>query len=145
MTRRSEPSAGGAPAPARAGGPVGPGLRPGGREDRGDAAVFLGRVTALDRGSLVRLRDGGGRVTGYVRLPFGVLVSRTVAGVVEPADVTVAGAELLDALDRAPGRSGLVPLPASRDVEWRAPLPPLAGWRRLDEVPADVVRSTMRR
>jgi hypothetical protein len=106
--------------------------------------VFLGRVTALDRAALVRLRDGGGRVTGYARLPFGVLVSRTVAGAVGPSDVTVGAAELLAALDEGPGRSDPVPLPASRDLEWRTPLPPLAGWQRLDEVPADVVRSLVR-
>lgn len=143
MTSRSEQARGRLPASVQAdAGPAGGGLRPGGAADQGDAAVFLGRVTALDPAALVRLRDGDGRVTGYTRLPFGVLVSRTVGGSVAPADVTVAAKDLLAALDRGTDRS--VPLPASRDVEWRAPLPPLAGWRRLDEVPADVVRSLVR-
>ena len=83
-------------------------------------------------------------MTGYARLPFGVLVSRTIVGAVEPADVTVAAADLLAAVDPGQGRPAEVPLPASRDVEWRAPLPPLSGWQRLDEVPADVVRSLVR-
>ena len=145
VTSRSEPPAGGAPAPARSGAQAtGHGLRPRGPADGGDAAVFLGRVTGLDPAALVRLRDGGGRVTGYARLPFGVLVSRTIGRAVEPADVTVAAADLLAAVDPGQGRPAEVPLPASRDVEWRAPLPPLSGWQRLDEVPADVVRSLVR-
>jgi hypothetical protein len=123
--------------------PAGGRLQPESSADRGDAAVFLGRVTALDRAALVRLRDGGGRATGYARLPFGVLVSRTVAGTVEPADVTVAAVDLLATLDGAAG-SGPVRLPPGRDVQWRAPLPPLTGWQRLDEVPAEVVRSLVR-
>jgi hypothetical protein len=145
VTPRSEPSAPGARGPGRGGGsPTGRELRTGGSADGGDAAVFLGRLTALDPGALVRLRAGGGRVTGYARLPFGVLVSRTVAGVVEPADVTVAAAALLGALDPMPGAGAVVPLPPGRDVEWRAPLPPLSGWRRLDDVPVDVIRSLVR-
>ena len=122
----------------------GDGFRTGGPADGGDVAAFLGRVTALDPGALVRLRDSGGRVTGYARLPFGVLVSRTVAGSVRPVDVTVAAADLLAALEPPHGRGGEVALPASRDVEWRAALPPLSGWQRLDEVPGDVVRSLVR-
>jgi hypothetical protein len=145
VTPRSEPSAPGAPAPGRGGGSAaGRGLRTGGPADGGDAAVFLGRLTVLDPGALVRLRDGGGRVTGYARVPFGVLVSRTVVGVVEPADITVAAAALLDALEPVPGAGAVVPLPPGRDVEWRAPLPPLSGWQRLDDVPVDVVRSLVR-
>ena len=147
MAPRSE-SAGGAPA-ARSGGPtpLGPDpgeFRAGGPADGGDAAAFLGRVTALDPGALVRLRDGGGRVTGYAQLPFGVLVSRTVAGSVRPADVTVTAADLLGAVEPLHGRGGKAPLPASRDMAWRAALPPLSGWQRLDEVPGDVIRSLVR-
>lgn len=146
MAPRSEPPVGGVPTPVRSGGPPpdrtdGGGFRTAGPADAGDAAAFLDRVTALDPGALVRLRHGGGRVTGYTRLPFGVLVSRTVAGSVRPPDVTVAAADLLGALEPAHGRGGEVALPARRDVEWRAALPPLSGWQRLDEVPGDVVRS----
>jgi hypothetical protein len=101
-------------------------------------------VTALDPDALVRLRDGGRRVTGYSRLPFGVLVSRTVTGSVRPVDVTVTAADLLRAMEPLYGRGGEVPLPAGRDVQWRAALPPLSGWQRMDEVPGDVVRSLVR-
>ena len=146
MAPRSEPPPPGVPTPARSGGPSpggadGGGFRTGGAADGADAAAFLGRVIALDPGALVRLRDGAGRVTGYARLPFGVLVSRTIAGSVRPADVTVAAADLLGVLEPPHGRGGEMPLPPSRDMQWRAALPPLSGWQRLDEVPGDVVRS----
>lgn len=78
------------------------GFTPGGVADAGDAAAFLGRVVDLDPAAVVRLRgDGAGRVAAYVRLPFGVLVSRTVGGGAEPSDVTVGAADLLTALDHS--------------------------------------------
>ena len=131
------------------------GFRPRRPADAGDAAAFLGRVVALDLEAVVRLRGADGRVTAYARLPFGVLVSRTVAGDVEPADVTVGAADLLAGLDRArPGSAGdppagwtggaVVAWPARRDVEWRAALPSASGWERLDAVPGDVVRALVR-
>jgi hypothetical protein len=118
------------------------GLRPGGPADGGDAAAFLARIVALDPGGLVRLRGTGGRVTAWAKLPFGVLVSRTVGGSVQPADVTVLAAELLAALEQ--GVVDGVALPRGRDLEWRAALPPTEGWRRLDHVPGEVVRSLVR-
>ncbi|HZB50042.1 MAG TPA: hypothetical protein VE547_13200, partial [Mycobacteriales bacterium] len=95
-------------------------LRLAGPEDGGDLAAFLSRAAALDPGVLVRLRGGGGRVAVHARLPFGVPVSRTVGGEVEPADVTVAAADLLPALDTAGDR---VVVPRPRDTEWRSALP----------------------
>jgi hypothetical protein len=131
-------------------------LRLSGPADGGDLAAFLGRAAALDPAALVRLRGGGDRVTAHVRLPFAVPVSRTVAGFVEPADVTVGATALLEALDPlgpepdgGPAGAGVVAigaveLPRQRDSEWRAALPPERGWDRLDEVPAPVVRSLVR-
>jgi hypothetical protein len=118
------------------------GLRPGGPAEQGDLASFLGRAVGLDPAAVVRLRGGGDRVTAYLRLPFGVLVSRTVAGSAEPADVTVGAAELLAALDGSGG--GAVRWPARRDVEFRAALPPAVGWQPLDSVPGDVIRALVR-
>jgi hypothetical protein len=104
-----------------------------------DAGVFLARLTRLDPAALVRLRsasdgraDGvSGRAGGadgeagpavrtalWARLPWGVLVSRTVAGP-GPGDVTVSAAALLKLL--AEGKAGL---PTRRDHDWRWPLPP---------------------
>src|SRR4029079_3112337 len=77
------------------------------------------------------------------RLPFGVLVSRTVAGDAEPADVTVGAGGLLTALDRGE-RPTAVAWPARGDMEWRAALPPVDGWVRLDSVPGGVVLKLVR-
>lgn len=131
-------------------------LRLAGAADGGDLAAFLGRAAALDPAVLVRLRGADGRVTAHARLPFGVPVSRTVGGSVDPADVTLAATALLVTLDprradpadplttsQPSGAAGVV-LPGRRDAEWRSALPPAAGWLRLDEVPGEVVRSLVR-
>lgn len=115
-------------------------LRLAGASDGGDLAAFLARAAALDPATLVRLRGGAGRVTAHARLPFGVPVSRTVDGSVDPDDVTVSASALLPLLDVG----GDVALPVGRDAEWRSALPPVAGWTRLDDVPGEVVRSLVR-
>jgi hypothetical protein len=116
------------------------GLRPDGPAELGDLASFLGRAVGLDPAAVVRLRGTGDRVTAYLRLPFGVLVSRTVGGAAEPADVTVGAADLLAALDAG----GSIGWPSRRDVEFRAALPPAGGWVPLDSVPGDVIRALVR-
>ena len=123
------------------------GLRPAGPADRGDLVAFLGRAAALDPAAVTRLRASAERVTAYVRLPFGVLVSRTVAGSADPPDVTVSATALLAAIRPASpdeGVDGLVGWPERRDVEWRAALPPAGEWERLDAVPGDVLRTLVR-
>jgi hypothetical protein len=119
------------------------GLRLAGSADAADLAAFLGRLVALEPAAVVRLRSAAVRVTAYVRLPFGVLVSRTVTGEADPADVTVGAGDLLTALDRGE-RPGAVAWSARRDMDWRAALPPIDGWVRLDSVPGDVVLKLVR-
>jgi hypothetical protein len=100
---------------------------------RADAGAFLARLTRLDPSSLVRLRPlDDSRVALWARLPWDVLVTRTVLGSPE-ADVTVLAADLLAALD------GDGPLPARRDEQWRWPLPP-AKVEVLERIPAGTVR-----
>jgi hypothetical protein len=123
------------------------GLRLAGAAEAADLASFLGRVAALDPAAVTRLRASGSRVTAYARLPFGVLVSRTVAGDADPADVTVGAGALLGTLDRPAGiedEQDAVAWPRRREVDWRAALPPADGWLRLDSVPGDVVRALVR-
>jgi hypothetical protein len=95
-----------------------------------DAGVFLTRLIRLDPAAVVRLRSlpgedlaGQGRArTGlWARLPWGVLVSRVVAGR-GPGDATVAAAALREELDR-----GGEWLPRRRDADWRWPLPAKPG------------------
>lgn len=106
---------------------------------------MLRRAVGLDRSSLARLRVRSGRASVLLRLPFDVLVSRTV--VIEPdpetsadADVTVRAADLVAWLD---GDAATPPEP--RDAEWRGGSPPERGWRRVETVPDDVVRGLVQR
>lgn len=84
-----------------------------------DAGAFLARLTRLDRAVPVRLRSAGEHTALWAVLPWGVLVTRTVAGP-GPGDATVSAAELLAALARESPE-----LPARRDADWRWPLPPM--------------------
>jgi len=83
-----------------------------------DAGAFLARLTRLDRNVLVRLRSAGEHTALWAVLPWGVLVTRLVAGP-GPGDATVSAAELLAALATQGPE-----LPARRDADWRWPLPP---------------------
>jgi len=103
------------------------------RIDAQEAGPFLARLTRLDPGAVVRLKGGGERVALWARLPWGVLVGRTVPGA-GPDDATVSAAELLAELSR-----GGDALPSRRDQQWRWPLPP-PGPRVVEAVPADEVR-----
>ncbi|WP_088979343.1 hypothetical protein [Micromonospora coxensis] len=100
-----------------------------------DAGAFLARLVRFDPATVVRLRpvDGAGRTALWARLPWDVLVTRTVAGRA-PGDVTVAAADLLARLESADGG-----LPTRRDERWRWPLPPAAS-RQVELLPAGELR-----
>jgi hypothetical protein len=110
-------------------------------DDRNDLGTFVGRAVRLDPAALVRLRESGGRVTAWATTPFDVLVTRSVPGTVDPADVTAPATTLLTALsvERAatvdPGAGSL----------WQGLLPPDDGWAVVDTVPsAELERLTER-
>lgn len=109
------------------------GLLFGSADDRADAGAFLTRVVRLDSAALVRLRRAGPSVELWSWLPLDVLVTRRVAGRLDPADQTVVAAELLERLDSEPAT---VTLPDSRDAGWRGALPGSGGWQRLESVPS---------
>jgi hypothetical protein len=115
------------------------------RPELAELAPAVRRAVALDPSIPVRLRRGGGRSSAVLRLPFGVLAARSLRVAREDGapdsrlDVTVDGGDLLAWLD---GTRPAAPEP--RDERWRGTLPPEAGWRRLDTVPADVVREIVR-
>jgi hypothetical protein len=108
-----------------------------------DMAPLLRRAVGLDPRTLARVRVAGGRVTVFVRLPFGVLAARTVAaGATEqtpPLDRTVTAEELLGWLD-----GDHADPPPARDADWRSSAPPAEGWQRVDTVPDEVVRGLVR-
>src|SRR3954454_20514566 len=96
-----------------------------------DAGAFLARLARLDRSLPVRLRSTpAGRTALWARVPWGVLVTREVAGP-GPGDATVAAAELLAVLAAGSGE-----LPGRRDAAWQWPLPP-AGVHAVESVAAD--------
>ncbi len=102
-------------------------------DDRADAGAFLSRISRLDDAAVVRLRRAGPTVALWSWLPLEVLVTRRIGGQIEPADRTVAAADLLARLDSEPGQ---VALPSARDDQWRGALPGSAGWRRIEDVPS---------
>jgi hypothetical protein len=96
------------------------GVAPGhGLSGTADAGAFLARLTRFDPAAVVRLRSNpeSGRTELWARLPWTVLVSRSVAGA-GPGDATVSAADLLGELG-----GGGTRLPARRDADWRWPLP----------------------
>ncbi|WP_410822169.1 hypothetical protein [Micromonospora sp. 050-3] len=104
-----------------------------------DAGAFLARLVRLDPVAPVRLRPAGapGRVALWARLPWQVLVVRTVAGGPpdgDAEDVTVAAGELLAELER-----GGATLPTRRDAQWRWPLPPTRS-RQVEALPVAELR-----
>ncbi len=125
-----------------------------------ELAPLLRRVVALEPDALLRLRIGAESISGLVRLPFGVLVGRSLLHA--PADgpggqngtedrsgtggtnghsgtdTTVGAAEALAWLDGSGG------LPRPRDAEWRGGAPPAVGWRRVETVPDTTVRPLVR-
>ena len=106
-----------------------------------ELAPVLRRGVSLDPGVLARLRLGTATAGVLVRLPFAVLVSRTVESPARAtaADVAVGAADALRWID---GEHASPPEP--RDHEWRSGLPPEDGWTRLETVPDDVLRPLVR-
>jgi hypothetical protein len=115
-------------------------LTSGDRAAVAELAPVLRRATALDPRSLARIRLAGTAATVLARLPFGVLVSRTVEVEerAEPLDLTTGAAQLLSWLDAGGA------LPEARDIEWRTGLPPSGGWRRVETLPDTVLRPLVR-
>jgi hypothetical protein len=116
-------------------------LTPDDRSALVELAPMLRRAVALDPRGLARVKLTGEAAMVLVRLPFGVLVSRTVrtkTSRVDPVDVAVGAAAALAWLDDQG------PAPEPDDAAWRTGLPPVSGWRRLDTVPDEVVRNLVR-
>ena len=105
--------------------------------DRDDAAAFAGRVARWDPLSPVRIRQDGDFVRLWATTPFEALVMRAFTGRVDPADVTVYAGNLLAGL--AVSRGDAVDPGPRADALWRSQLPPLNGWVKVDDVPAELV------
>lgn len=111
------------------------------REALTELAPVLRRAVTLDARSVARLRLTGEAAMVLIRLPFDVLVSRTVRTAwsrMAELDMTVRAAAALAWLDGGPDT------PQREDAAWRTGLPPVSGWRRLETVPEDVIRGLVR-
>ncbi len=102
-----------------------------------DAAPLVRRAVGLDPKSLVRIRLDTKSMTSFVRLPFAVLVGRTIRVQWDGAEIdcVVSGSELLAWLDGAAREA-----PPARDAQWQGTIPPRRGWRRVETVPESIVR-----
>lgn len=116
-----------------------PGVRPGALVE---LAPMLRRAASLDELSLARIVTGTATVTGLVRLPFDVLVGRTLPLPADAdrraGDYSVLATELLAWIDGDDAK------PVPRDTDWRGGIPPTTGWQRVDTVPDDVIRRLVR-
>jgi hypothetical protein len=101
--------------------------------ERDDLGAFTARVVRLDQTAQVTLRASAHRVTAWAATPFDVLATRSVAGVMEPDEVTVDATALLTAL--AVDRSEEID-PGPGFGLWAGELPPDRGWAPVDDVPA---------
>lgn len=117
------------------------GLAPADAAALADLAPVLRRAVSLDPRSLARLRLRDRLATALVRLPFDVLVARTIEAPsrTDALDVAVGAADALAWLDGERPEP-----PKARDAQWRTGLPPDSGWMSLDTVPDEVVRPLVR-
>ncbi|APU13644.1 MULTISPECIES: hypothetical protein [Actinoalloteichus] len=111
---------------------------------RDDLGAFVARAVRLDQQAVVRLRNRPGigedappMLDAWVSTPFDALVTRSVEGVLAPADTTVWANDLLTTLTVVRGDRLDPGLP--QDLLWRSALPPSEGWRRVDDVPAGTI------
>lgn len=118
--------------------------------ERDDLGTFVARAVRLDQQALVRLRNRSevrGRpvelIEAWVSTPFDALVTRSVGGRVQPADVTVSGNELLAALAVVGGAS-VDPGPP-RDLLWRTALPPNSAFQHVDDLPVEMINDLVDR
>lgn len=102
-----------------------------------DFGPLAERANSVAEGAMIRFRSAADTIAGFVRLPFEVLAGRTIVATGDPSDVTVAATDFLAWLDGGPE-------PARKDAHWLSPLPPRAGWQRIEVVPDSAVREVVR-
>lgn len=116
-----------------------PELRMPDRVERDDLGAFVARAVRLDSQTMVRMRNrpDTDRMDVWAATPFDALSTRVVEGSVDPVDLTISGNELLATLTVAGGE--VMDPGAPKDLLWRSELPPATGWKRVDDLPAQLV------
>lgn len=112
------------------------------RDTLGELVPVVRRAAALDPHAIARIRVDASTATVFVLLPFRILVSRTVSASAAGTelDTTVDCGEFIAWYDTERRDE-----PPPRDAQWRAGLPPRGGWRRIEAVPDDIVRTLVRK
>lgn len=97
------------------------------------------RVRDIDVATPIRFRGAASTVSAYVRLPYDVIAGQTIT--VDDGMSFDATVEAFAFIDWVEGRAGV---PPTRDALWLQPLPPRAGWRRVEVVPDSDIRDVVR-
>lgn len=106
--------------------------------------ALVSRAVGLDATALARLQQRGEFVEVFVTTPFDVVASRRVRGTASRDGAVVSARRLLDELvvyNSAEPSSRHLALGSPRDPSWPGALPPAQGFREIDRVPVDVVRT----
>lgn len=108
-------------------------------EDRSDVLAFLARALRLDAATVVRLAKRPDGLLGvWAYTGFDVLVTRAVFGSMAPDDLVCDATSLRDTLLHSESGTHVDPgMPF--DSAWRGALPPDAGYRHVDDVPARAI------
>ncbi|PRZ40440.1 hypothetical protein CLV47_11777 [Antricoccus suffuscus] len=84
----------------------------------------------------MRIQTAGERSVIWA-IVLGTLVRREFHGRLDgAADIAVSATDLATNLDVSVSTSAYVELPASADTKWRGTIPPAAGWRLIEDIPA---------
>ncbi|WP_448854770.1 hypothetical protein [Corynebacterium frankenforstense] len=106
--------------------------------------ALVSRAVGLDATALARLQQRGEFVEVFVTTPFDVVASRRVRGTASRDGAVVSARRLLDELivyNSAEPSSRHLALGSPRDPSWPGALPPAQGFKEIDRVPVDVVRT----
>ncbi|WP_157083922.1 hypothetical protein [Millisia brevis] len=106
---------------------------------RADLVAFLGLAQRLDEAAVVRMhRRTPEQVVAWVQTGFDVLACRALPAELSDADAVAAVDQVAAAADAAlPGAQ--IDLGFPMDSSWRGALPPVDGFRHVDDVPAELV------
>jgi hypothetical protein len=108
---------------------------------RNDLAAFITHLVRTDESAVLRVRrrsvvdDGAGEIEVWGATGFGVLAMRVLPGAVTPDSLVCSAGLALDSL-RADRFGPDVDAGYSMDSAWRGALPPVDGYRHLEDVPA---------
>lgn len=98
--------------------------------------ALLARAIGIESTASARFRQlSPDTVDVFVTTPFGVTASRRIKGVAGRDGAAVGASDLLRALDEGTEEIG-----NARDASWPGSLPPVSGFKLVDDIPVTIVR-----